>query len=131
LALSAVIDQFAVQLSHVDRRVYETSDLRVAWHRSESEEYLCARVLAYGLECRPGLAFTRGLAEPGQPALEVRDLTGVLQSWIEIGTPDAAQLHSGPVSVHRLVAGQLWSLTGSFTDRCRSRRVESCGPRDG
>jgi len=85
--------QFIVQLSHVDRGVYESLDLRAARHPSESEEFLCARVLAYCIERREGLAFSRGLADADQPALEVRDLTGALQAWIEVGAPDAARLH--------------------------------------
>jgi uncharacterized protein YaeQ len=127
LALSAVIHQFSVQLSHVDRGVYETLDLRVARHPSESEEYLCARVLAYCLECRAGLAFTRGLAEPDQPALEVRDLTGGLQSWIEIGTPDAARLHRASKAAARVAvyshrdAQRYWdSLAGERIHRAEA-----------
>lgn len=102
LALTATLHQFAIQLSHVDRGVYESLDLRVARHPSESEEYLCARVLAYALECREGLAFTRGLAEPDGPALEVRDLTGALQAWIDIGAPDAARLHRASKAAPRV-----------------------------
>jgi uncharacterized protein YaeQ len=91
-----------VQLSHVDRGVYEPLELRVARHPSESEDYLCARVLAFCLEQREGLAFSRGLAEADQPALEVRDLTGTLQAWIEIGSPDAARLHRASKAAPRV-----------------------------
>src|SRR5204862_6865145 len=63
VALSSTIHQFAVQLSHVDRGVYEALELRVARHPSESEEFMCARVLAYCLECQEGLAFSKGLAD--------------------------------------------------------------------
>src|SRR5258705_13602266 len=93
LALGATIHQFSVQLSHVDREVYESLDLRVARHPSESEAFLCARLLAFCLEHREGLAFSKGLAEPDRPALEVRDLTGTVLDWIEVGAPDAARLH--------------------------------------
>lgn len=93
MALGATVHQFRVELSHVDRSVYQSLDLRVARHPSESEEFLCARVLAFCLEQREGLAFSKGLAEPDQPALEVRDLTGAMRDWIEIGMPDAARLH--------------------------------------
>ena len=102
MALGAVVYVFAVQLSHVDRGVYASLDLRVARHPSESEEFLCARVLAFCLEYREGLAFSKGLAEPDQPALEVRDLTGTLQAWIDVGTPDAARLHRASKAAGRV-----------------------------
>ena len=127
LAHGAIIHQFAVQLSHVDRGVYEMLDLRVARHPSENEEFLCARVLAFCLERREGLAFSKGLAEPDQPALEVRDLTGVLQAWIEIGTPDAARLHRASKAAPRVVvythtdAERYWaSLAGERIHRYES-----------
>lgn len=127
LALGATIHQFDIQLSHVDRGVYEALDLRVARHPSESEEYLCARVLAFCLERREGLAFTRGLADPDGPALEVRDLTGALQAWIEVGAPDAARLHRAAKAAARVAvythhdAGRYWaSLAGTRIHRAEA-----------
>jgi uncharacterized protein YaeQ len=93
VALTATIYNFDVQLSDVDRGVYETLTIRAAKQPSETEEYLATRVLAYCLEYTEGITFTKGLAEPDVPALEVRDLTGALKSWIEVGTPDADRLH--------------------------------------
>ena len=93
MALTALVYSFEVQLSHVDRGVYEQLSFKAAQHPSETDDYLLARVLAYCLEYREGIGFSRGLAEPDEPAISVRDLTGALQSWIEIGSPDAARLH--------------------------------------
>src|ERR671918_849308 len=93
MALTATIHNFDIQLADVDRGVYESLALRVARHPSETEEYLLTRVLAYCLEYTEGIAFSKGLAEPDEPALAVRDLTGALRAWIEIGAPDAARLH--------------------------------------
>jgi len=84
---------FDVALNDVDRSVYEQLNLKVACHPSETEEYLLTRVLAYCLEYREGIAFSKGLGMPDEPALSVRDLTGAWQSWIEIGSPDAERLH--------------------------------------
>ena len=127
LALGATIHQFSVQLSHVDRGVYESLDLRLARHPSESEEFLCARLLAYCLEHREGLAFSKGLADPDQPALEVRDLTGVMRAWIEIGAPDAARLHRASKAAPRVAvythydAERYWeSLAGERIHRAES-----------
>lgn len=93
MALTATVYNFDVQLSDVDRNVYETLSIRAAKQPSETEEYLATRVLAYCLEYTEGISFTKGLAEPDVPAIEVRDLTGALKSWIEVGTPDAERLH--------------------------------------
>jgi uncharacterized protein YaeQ len=93
VALSSTVYNFDIDLADSDRGVYETLNLRVARHPSESEDYLVARVLAYCLECAEGIAFSKGLCEPDEPAIVVRDLTGAVQAWIEIGAPDAARLH--------------------------------------
>jgi uncharacterized protein YaeQ len=82
-----------VALNDVDRGVYETLSIKAACHPSETEEYFATRILAYCLEYKEGIAFSKGISEPDVPAISVRDLTGAIQSWIEIGSPDAARLH--------------------------------------
>ena len=94
---------FEVQLSDVDRDVYESVAFRVARQPSETAEYLLTRVLAYCLEYEEGIAFSRGLAEPDEPPLAIRDLTGALRTWIEIGAPDAARIHKASKASPRLV----------------------------
>lgn len=94
MALTATISTFDIALSHVDRHVYEQLSLKVARHPSEAEAYLWTRVLAYCLEYREGIAFSRGgVSDPDEPAILVRDLTGVITHWIEVGAPDAERLH--------------------------------------
>src|SRR3974390_305353 len=93
VALSATVYAFEVTVNDSDRGVYETLEFRVARHPSETEEYLLTRVLAYCLEYGEGLAFSSGLSDPDAPALSVRDLTGALRSWIEIGSPEPARRH--------------------------------------
>jgi uncharacterized protein YaeQ len=93
MALTATIFNFDVELADSDRNVYESPALRVAQHPSESDEYLIARVLAYLLEYQEGIEFSRGVSEPDEPAISIRDLTGKLTTWIDIGTPDSARLH--------------------------------------
>jgi uncharacterized protein YaeQ len=103
VALSATIYAFEVTVNDADRGVYETLEFRVARHPSETEEYLLTRVLAYCLEYGEGLAFSSGLSDPDAPALSVRDLTGALRSWIEIGAPEPARLHRATKAAPRVV----------------------------
>jgi uncharacterized protein YaeQ len=102
VALTATIYNFDIQLADVDRGVYESLALRAARHPSETEEYLLTRVIAYCLEYAEGIGFSKGLAEPDEPALAVRDLTGALRSWIEVGSPDAARLHKASKAAPRV-----------------------------
>jgi uncharacterized protein YaeQ len=102
VALGATIYTFDVDLADADRAIFESLALRVARHPSETEEYLVARVLAYALEFTEGIEFSRGLAEPDEPAILIRDLTGAVRSWIDIGTPDAARLHRASKAAPRV-----------------------------
>ncbi len=103
MARGATVYVFDIRLADADRNVYETLSLRVAQHPSETEEYLLTRVLAYCLEFTEGIAFsTGGLSNPDEPAISVRDLTGALKSWIEVGAPDAARLHKASKAAQRV-----------------------------
>lgn len=93
MALTATLYNIEINLSNVDRNVYDTIAFKVAQQPSETDDYLIARVLAYALEYTEGIGFSGGIAEADQPAIFVRDLTGTLQAWIDIGVPDAARLH--------------------------------------
>src|SRR5690606_10736431 len=93
VALSATIYRVTLNISDTERDVYETVELRVAQHPSEDNERLLARILAYGLFYKPGLEMGRGLSETEDPALLLRDLTGLYQHWIEVGAPSADRIH--------------------------------------
>lgn len=94
MALNATVYSFEINLSDLDRNVYQGLAFRVAKHPSESDAYLLTRVLAYCLEYREGLSFSKGgLSNPEAPALAVHDLTGAMLRWIEIGLPEPERLH--------------------------------------
>ena len=96
MATGSTIHTFDVQLAEVDRGVYEDLSLRVARHPSETDAFMVTRVLAYCLEWEDGIAFgAGGISSTDEPAVLVRDLTGRVTVWIEIGAPDAQRLHFG------------------------------------
>ncbi len=93
VARTATVYRLNLELSDVDRGLYETLDFRVAQHPSEGEDRLVARILAYALLYEERLEFGRGLSTADEPDLEVRDLTGQLTHWIDVGTPSAERIH--------------------------------------
>ena len=103
MALTATIYNLDVELADTDRGVYESLSFKVAQQPSESDEHMMARVLAYCLEYTEGIGFSKGIADPEDPALFVRDLTGALRVWIDIGSPDAARLHKAGKAAPRVV----------------------------
>lgn len=103
MAIGATIHTFTVHLADVDRGVYEELALRIARQSAETDAFMMTRVLAYCLEYEDGIAFSEGIAATDEPAVLVRDLTGRLVAWIEVGAPDAARLHHGSKAAERTV----------------------------
>src|SRR5262245_53628461 len=104
MALPATMRKFELSLADSDRQIYESLELRVAQHPSESERYLIARVLARVLEHADGLEFSKGgVSDDDEPALVQRDLRGDLVSWIEVGAPSPDRLHKATKLCGRVV----------------------------
>jgi len=124
MALTSTIYNATVDLSNVDRGVYESFAIRLAMHPSETMQYMATRLIAYCLEYTEGIAMTTGLSNGDEPAIVVRSLTGEITAWIEVGLPDAARLHrasklAGRVAVytHRDARQLLAQLSGEKIHR--------------
>jgi uncharacterized protein YaeQ len=102
MALSATVHRLKLQVADSDRNVYESLDLRLARHPSETAAYLVTRALAYGLSVEEGLAFSHGLSHADEPALWVKTPDGRTTSWIEIGAPSAERLHRASKACKRV-----------------------------
>ncbi|HYP76372.1 MAG TPA: YaeQ family protein [Polyangiaceae bacterium] len=104
MALTATIYHFQITLSDVDRGVYEALDLRVARHPSETMRYLVTRTLAYCLSYEDGITFSKGgLSSAEEAPVSVRDATGVLRAWIDVGSPSAERLHKASKAAGRVM----------------------------
>lgn len=113
MALTATVHRLGITLSDVERGVYETLDLRVARHPSESARYFWQRVLAYCLSYEEGIAFSKGgLSDTDEPPVSIVDATGVLLAWIDVGSPSAERLHRASKAARRValftVAERAW-----------------------
>src|SRR6266702_4715063 len=102
MALPSTVYRAVIQLSDINRNIYDTLQTTIAQHPSETAEHLVARLLAYALCFEPDLAFTRGVGAGDEPDLWVLGPDGRVQSWIEVGLPEPERLvkasrHSGRV----------------------------------
>ena len=102
MALNDTIYVFDIELANSDSGVYESLKLRIARHPSETAERMLTRLLAYCLEYTEGIALSNGISDPDEPAVAVRDLTGALQVWIDVGAPEPARLHRASKAARRV-----------------------------
>jgi uncharacterized protein YaeQ len=138
---SQLLIRFRIELSDIDRGVYENLDLRVAMHPSETHPYLLTRVLAFALNAEEGLEFAPGgLSDTDDPAIRKLTLHGSLELAIEIGSPSAKRLHRtakaaehtkvftykdaslllkemAAAGIHRLNEIEFYSFDSKFLDR--------------
>ena len=103
MAQTATLHTVRIGLSDSDRGVYETLELRVARHPSETLPYMLTRTLAYCLFWEPEIAFSKGLSTVDEPAVWVRSLDGRVKLWIDVGHPSADRLHKASKSAERVV----------------------------
>jgi uncharacterized protein YaeQ len=122
MALSHTLHNVAIELADVDRGVYESFALKVARHPSESDDFLVGRILTYCLEYREGIEFSRGVSSTEEPAIMVRDLTGTVTDWIEMGTPAADRLHKASKATKR-VAVYLHRAPGPYLRQLAGERI--------
>ncbi len=141
MAQPATLLRFKIELSDIDRGIYESLDFRIAQHPSETSIYLLTRIIAYALNRVEGLEFSSlGLADPDSPALRLAGDNGQTKLWIEIGNPSAKKLHKASKAaqlvkvytykdpqvlmrdlnsqhVHRLEEIEIYAIPSSFLEK--------------
>jgi uncharacterized protein YaeQ len=92
MALGATIYKIELHVSDADRHYYGSHSLTVARHPSETNQRMMARLIAYAINADENLLFTRGISQADEPDIWLKDLTGVVKQWIEVGAPTPARI---------------------------------------
>ena len=87
MAQKATIHKVELSISDMDRHYYETHNLTVAKHPSETDERLMVRILAFALNAHERLEFSRGLSTDDEPDIWQKSLSGELELWVALGLP--------------------------------------------
>lgn len=88
MAAGSTIHKAQLSISDMDRNYYETHELTVAKHPSETDKRLMLRLAAFALNATDRLIITTGIDAEDEPALWEKDYGGDIKLWIEIGQPD-------------------------------------------
>ena len=92
MALKSTVVRAELQISDLDRHYYASHNLTLAQHPSETDERLMVRVLAFALYADERLEFGRGLSQDDEPDLWLKERTGEIDLWIDLGQPDEARI---------------------------------------
>jgi uncharacterized protein YaeQ len=103
MALKSTIFKTALGIADLDRHYYADHQLTLARHPSETDERMMVRLLAFALYADERLEFGRGLSTEDEPALWLRDYTGAIKLWIEVGLPDERVLRRAAGRAERVV----------------------------
>ena len=132
MALKSTIFKAALQVADMDRNYYADHPLTIARHPSETDERMMLRVLAFALHADEALTFGKGISTDDEPDLWRRDLTGVIQLWIDVGQPDEKLLRRACGRAHEVVvytygrgAALWWGRSQDALERMPNLRVLS------
>ena len=92
MAPNATIVKIELQISDMDRHYYAAHPLTLAQHPSETPQRLMVRMLAFALHAHERLEFGPGLSSEDEPDLALRDYTGDIELWIDVGQPDESRV---------------------------------------
>lgn len=92
MALGATIYKTELHVSDIDRHYYGSHTLTIARHPSETAERMMVRLIAFSLHAQENLAFTKGISDADEPDIWLKDLTGAIDLWIEVGQPTEARI---------------------------------------
>ena len=92
MALGATIYKAELNVINIDRHYYESHNLTLARHPSETEQRMMLRLLAFALHATKNLSFTKGLSTDDEPDLWEKNLTNEVELWIELGLPSEKRL---------------------------------------
>lgn len=102
MALKSTIFKAELSVADIDRGVYRDHALTIARHPSETDERMMVRLLAFALHADERLEFGRGLSAEDEPDLCRRDLTGIVEQWIDVGLPDERDVRKACGRAHNV-----------------------------
>ena len=88
MAIKATVFKANLQVADMDRHYYAEHALTLSQQPSETDERMMVRLLAFALHAHEYLEFGQGMTDDESADLWQKDLTGIIELWIDVGLPD-------------------------------------------
>ena len=76
----------------MDQHYYQSHELTLAQHPSETDFRFMIRLIAFMLNASESLSFTKGLSTDDEPDLWQKTLTDDIELWVDLGQPDEKRI---------------------------------------
>ena len=87
MAIKPTIYKARISLSDLERDYYDSINVTIAQHPSETLERMMVRVLAFCINAQENLELTKGLDEVDEPDLWARTMDEQITLWVDVGEP--------------------------------------------
>ena len=92
MAISSTINKVSLNIADMDRHYYESHELTLAQHPSETDFRFMIRLIAFMVNANDQLCFTKGLSTNDEPELWQKTLTDDIELWVELGQSDEKRI---------------------------------------
>jgi len=92
MAKSSTINKISLNIANMDKHYYQSHELTVAQHPSETDFRFMIRLIAFMVNASERLSFTKGIASDDEPDLWEKSLTDEIDLWIDLGQPDEKRI---------------------------------------
>jgi len=92
MAISSTINKISLNIANMDQHYYESHELTVAQHPSETDFRFMIRLIAFMINASEQLSFTKGISSDDEPDLWEKSLTDEIELWIDLGQPDEKRI---------------------------------------
>jgi uncharacterized protein YaeQ len=92
MALSSTIFKAQLDLSDLNKNHYQNYKLTLARHPSENDQRMMLRLVAFTLFADEQLSFTKGISTTEEPDLWLKNYSGEIELWIDLGLPDEKRI---------------------------------------
>ena len=92
MALKATIYKATIHLSDMDRNYYDTLQLTIAQHPSETDQRMMVRMIAFVLNAHEDLQFGKGVSDEDEATIWQINYSKEIELWIELGQIDEKRL---------------------------------------
>lgn len=135
MALKATIFKVSVQLADMDRNYYDTLQLTIAQHPSETDVRMMVRLMAFILNAHEDLQFGKGVSDEDEAALWQINYSQEIDLWIELGQMDSKRIKKAcsrakavKLYCYGSSVGTWWSQVSSKMKQFEKLTIEQFSP---